>query len=166
MSNQIAPLTDEQAIHAVRLFFDYSSSVLWTDGKKPTPERLKQISDTLVSNAPEDIKSAVVTLAADGTTEATAAQAQVARIILARLGDVPAFEPALKKAEEKAREALKFDLLTGGFILALLLATTKIETKGGTKISLSGGMAEILHELPAVMKALPEGVWNAIRGTH
>ncbi len=171
----IASLTDGQAIRAVKYFFDFSPPELWEDGQKPSPDRVKQIAAALVAQSPDDVKPAVAALVDDVETAATPARAQVCRLILTQLSQSPAFESTVERAVETSRLPHKMiDPVTGAFILAFLLATTQIErTPDGWKFRGAGGamevignlhLPELLHELPPVIKALPQGIWAALTG--
>lgn len=166
MSNQIDSLTDEQALQALHFFFEYSTPEIWADDRKPGPERIQQVGEALIKNAPEELKSSVTALTESGAgPEAT--RARVARIVLARLAQTPQFQPTVDHAIETVLRPHKFgiDPITGGFIVAFLLATSKIErTPKGWKLSLGGNMAQVLHELPGIIKGLPQNVWSHVAG--
>ena len=173
MNDTMLSLNDEQAIRAVRLFYDFAPRELWKGGEKPSPERLKIIAGALVKEAPADVQPAVAALAEDGQTDNIAARAQVCRLILTQLRQSSKFERYVDLALDAARKpVMAIDPVTGAFIIILLLSTSVVEpTPHGRKFRFAGGVVdaikalhlpESLHELPAVMKALPDGVWNAL----
>jgi hypothetical protein len=45
MADEIGSLTDEQAIRAVKLFFDLAPPEIWEDSRKPSAERVKTVAD-------------------------------------------------------------------------------------------------------------------------
>lgn len=154
-------LTDAQAIRAVRLFYDFSPPEVWEDGEKPSPDFVKMIADALVEQAPADLQPAVAELANDEATQ-TAARGEVCRLLLSQLRESPAFRTAVDQAIETARKPqMMIDPLTGAFILAILIATAK-NADGLSKVIKALQLKALLHELPAVLKALPEGVLNAL----
>jgi len=158
-------LTDEQAIRAVRLFYDFSTPELWEKGKKPSPDFVKMIAAALVAQAPADLRPAVATLANDQATQ-TPARGEVCRLLLSRLRESPAFRTAVDQAIETAKKPqMMFDPVTGAFILALLIATAE-NAEGLSTVIRALDLKGLLHELPAVLKALPEGVLKAFLPGH
>lgn len=155
MPEQIDSLTDEQALLALKMFIEDSPSEVWADGRRPTAARMEQVGDAVVRNAPEQLKSTVTTLD----------QAQVARFILNKLREAPDLQPAVENAIDSASRPHKFaiDPVTGAFLVACLLATSKFEHG---KISLGANMPQILRELPAVIKAIPQGIRNRFTGNR
>jgi hypothetical protein len=170
MTDPIASLTDEQAINAIRLFYDYTTPDLWEDEEKPSIERVKTIAAALVENAPADVQPVVAVLVDDHQPEQTAARAEVCRLILSQLRQSPVFGLYADRAIDTAKQPhMAIDPITGVFIIAVLLATTKVEsTPNGWNIEFGGGsvvaikaLPKLLHELPPIIKALPESVLKA-----
>ena len=171
MVNQITSLTDEQAIHALKLFYYFSPPELWEGEEKPSPERVRTIAAALVKQAPAEIQPTVAALVEEDQTDHTRARADVCRLVLRQLQQSPTFRPAVDRAIETASQPrMAIDPFTGAFIIAILLATTKID---GKRVHLGGGavdaikalrLPELLHELGPVLKALPKEIWNALSG--
>ena len=157
-------LTDEQAIRAVRLFYDFSTPDLWENKQKPSPEFVKMVAAALVKQAPADMRPVAEALAADQPIQLTA-RAEVCRLLLSRLHDSPEFQPVVDRAIDDAkRPHMAIDPITGGFILAMLIATAR-NSRGLSRVIMALNLPGLLHELPPVLKALPEGVLNAfLRG--
>jgi len=159
-------LTDEQAIRAVRLFYDFSTPELWKDGEKPSPEFVEMIGAALVEQAPADLQPAVAALVADNQPSHTAARAEVCRLLLSQLDQLSAFQPALHRAIENARKPqMMIDPVTGVFIIAILIATAK-NADGLVKVIGALHLPDLLDKLPPVLKALPEGVVKALLQAH
>jgi hypothetical protein len=90
------------------------------------------------------------------------AHAAVCRLLLSQLRDSPEFQPVVDRAIEGARRPhMAIDPITGGFILTMLIATAK-NADGLSKVIRALNLPGLLHELPPVLKALPEGVLNAV----
>jgi hypothetical protein len=160
------PLSDEQAIQAVRLFYDFSTPELWEEGEKPSPEFVEKIAAALVKQAPADLQPAVAALVGDNQPGHTAARAEVCRLLLRQLRQTPAFQPAVDRAIENARKPhMMIDPVTGTFIIAILIATAK-NADGISKVISALDLPRLLHELPPVLKALPEGVLKALLQAH
>lgn len=94
-------------------------------------------------------------------------------MLLSQLRQSPTFLPIVDRAIETARKPhAGIEPITGAFIVAILLATTKVEsTPEGWKIYFGAGVVdaiaalrlpELLEKLPPVLKALPEGVLDAL----
>ncbi len=169
MLKEIESLDDQEALQAVEFFFKFSEPEMWIKNSKPNADRVRQFAEGAVKNSPDDIKSAVAALVDGNQTVMAPARAQVARLVLDRLSQTPAFQATVNNAVQDALSADKFlvDPVTGAFVLAILLATSKIEqTPEGWKFSFAGNMAEIIHEVPDVIKALPEGILSALTKNH
>jgi hypothetical protein len=173
MTNKLDTLTDEQAIHAIKLFYDYAPPEVWEGKQKPSPERVRTIATALVKQASEDIQPAVAWLMQDGQSGNIAARAAVSRLILRQLQQSATLQPAADRAIETALQPrMAVELVTGVFIIALLLTTTKVEpTPDGRKVHFGGGavdaikalrLPELIHELPPVIKALPKSIWELL----
>jgi hypothetical protein len=165
MTSQIASLTDQQAVHAVKLFYDFSPPELWEGEEKPSPERIKTIAAALVKQAPTDVRPAVAALVEEDQQDYTPARAEVSRLILTQLWQSPTFRPYVDRAVETAsRPSMAIDPITGAFVIAILLATSRKVQGGAVVVDAIKALRlpELLHELPPVLKALPEGVWKAL----
>lgn len=171
--DSISLLTDEQAINAVRLFYDFAPPELWEDGRKPAPERVEKVAAALVEYASADDKPVIAALLDDDKKELMGARSEVCRMLLSQLRQSPTFLPIVDRAIETARQPQAgIEPITGAFIVAILLATTKVEsTPEGWKIYFGAGVVdaiaalrlpELLEKLPPVLKALPEGVLDAL----
>jgi hypothetical protein len=166
----IRDLTDVQAIRAVKLFYDLTPPEIWEDSRKPPAERVKTLAAGLLEEAPSDMKPILVSLLEGGQPEKTAAQSEICRIILRQALQSPKLKPFADQAIETAgRPAMAIDPATGAFIIAMLIATSKIEVTpdGGYTVRLGDTVVEMLralqvpklvHELAAVIKALPKEI--------
>jgi hypothetical protein len=165
-------LNDHQVVKAVRLFYDVAPRELWEGGEKPSAERLKLIGDALIKEAPAEAQSVITALAKEGEPDNIAARAGICRLILTRLQQSAKFKPYVDQAIDAAAPTMAMDPVTGAFIIVFLLCTTVVEpTPHGRHYRLAGGavdfikalrLPELLHELPAVLKALPDSIWNAL----
>jgi hypothetical protein len=173
VTNKLDSLTDEQAIHAIKLFYDFAPPEVWEEKQKPSPERVRTIATALVKQASDDIQPAVAWLMQDGQSGNIAARAAVCRLILGQLQQSATLQPVADRAIKTALQPrMAVDPFTGVFIIALLLATTKIDaTPQGRKVHFGGGavdaikalrLPELIHELAPVIKALPKSIWDAL----
>lgn len=170
---ELQALNDHQVVKAMRLFYDVAPRELWEGGEKPSAERLKLIGDALIKEAPAEARPIITALANEGEPDNIAARAGICRLILTRLQQSAKFEPYVDQAIDAARTpTMAMDPVTGAFIIVFLLCTTVAEpTPHGRRYRLAGGavdaikalrLPELLHELPAVLKALPDSIWNAL----
>lgn len=175
MADPIASLTDEQAIQAIKLFYDFSTSEVWEQEEKPGPERVRTIASALVEHAPADIQPAVAALTTDDRADLTSIRAEVCRLLLSQLQESPALRSTADRAIAAASQPnMGIDPFTGAFIIAILLATTKVKNgPKGLEVQFGGvavdaikalRLPELLHKLPAVLKALPESIWAKLVG--
>jgi hypothetical protein len=167
MRDQIRDLSDEEAVIAVRYFYDVSPPEVWEGGRKPSPERVRTIAAGLLEQAPAGVKPFVEGILDDSQRSDSSARATICRTLLDHLSQSPAMHPSVERAIAKAQEVhMAIDPITGAFILALLVLSTRTETKpdGSHTMVPGGGIAEIisslrlpemLEKLPAVIKALP-----------
>ena len=158
---EIQNLTDEQASSAVKLFYDLAPAELWEDGLKPSPEL-----------SPEEYKPGISTLVA-GDAETGG---EIARTLLVNMSESPSLCPWVERAVSEARKPhMCIDPITGTFILVFLLAIPNVDLKKGelsvepgagvAKIISALNLPELLDKLPAIIKALPGGVWAKLLGT-
>ncbi|MHB8267456.1 hypothetical protein [Bradyrhizobium sp.] len=132
MPDAIENLTDEQAIRAVRRFYELTPASIWEGGRKPSPEYIRSLAEAAKDDAPAELQPAVAGLVNAGSAEATVAQATVARIVLRRAQAVPSFTPLVTQAiGDACKPAMAIDPVTGAFILAFLLFTSDIDLKKG-----------------------------------
>jgi hypothetical protein len=167
MRTQIQKLSDEEAVIAVRYFYDASPPEIWEGGHKPSPERVRTIAAGLREKTPADIRPVVEGILDDYQRSDSAARATICRALLDHLSQSPTMLPSVETAIAKAREVhMVIDPITGAFILALLVLSTRTETKpDGSYITVPGGgiaeiisslrLPEMLEKLPAVIKTLP-----------
>jgi hypothetical protein len=155
------PLSDEQAVDAIKHFYEFSTPELW-EGGKPSTERVEMVAGALVKRAPADLRPAVAALVSN-EEGSLPARAEVCRFILTQLGQSPAFKPAVDRAIESARKPHMFiiDPVSGMFIIAILL-TIERNPDGIATVIRSLNLQGLLHELPEVLRALPEGVLKAL----
>jgi hypothetical protein len=170
MKETIALLSDEQAIRAVRHFYDLSSPDIWEGGRKPPPERVTTIATALHDNAPPDLTPILDGLLGDARQGDNTARSAICRVLLDELSQAPDFAPYVEQAVTKAREAhMAIDPITGAFLLALLVAIPKIQRNadGSWVIQPAAGvpavisalkLPELLGKLPAALRALPKGL--------
>ncbi len=173
--DSISLLTDEQAINAVKLFYDFAPPELWEDGKKPAPERVEKVAAALVEYASADDKPVIAALLDDDKKELMGARSEVCRMLLSQLRQSPTFLPIVDRAIETAcQPRAGIEPITGAFIVVILLATTKVEVeytpdgklkkivvepgRGVVEIIEALRLSELLEKLPPVIKALPEEV--------
>lgn len=174
MQEAIERLSDQQAVRAVRFFYDLSSPEIWEGGHKPSEERVKTIAAGLKEEAPADLQPIVAALLGDAQEGDPVARAAICRTLLDQLSQSPRLKPYVDQAVAKAQEThMAIDPVTGAFIITLLLASTKVETKpDGSKVWVPGGgiadvisalrLPELLAKLPAVLNALPTGALNRL----
>jgi hypothetical protein len=169
---EIQNLTDEQASSAVKLFYDLAPAELWEDGLKPSPERVRSIATGLAELSPEEYKPGISTLVA-GDAETGG---EIARTLLVNMSESPSLCPWVERAVSEARKPhMCIDPITGTFILVFLLAIPNVDLKKGelsvepgagvAKIISALNLPELLDKLPAIIKALPGGVWAKLLGT-
>ncbi len=168
---ELSQLTDEQAIKAVNFLYQITPGELWQDELKPKPARLGAVAASLQDNAGGEAKELI-----GGVMSSDAAalplRAALAKVILARASAIPELQSYVSRSIDASKqEVLAFDPLTGAIIIGMLLAVPTIEIKGkdgaSAKVSASEGLSHvlsaldikgILHELPAVISALPKEV--------
>jgi hypothetical protein len=170
MLDRIESLSSKQAISAIRSLYDLLPPSLWEGGKKPAAARVENVAARLQEEAPPDLKPAIEALLTAGDS---AEAGQVAKLLLDRFAGSATFRPFVEQAMTVAEApAMAFDPVTGGFILAMLLLSSKFEkTPDGWKFT--GGapdllrelrLPELLDKLPAVLKALPESILTKLLG--
>ena len=170
MPDQIDSLSSKQAVSAIRSLYDLLPASVWEDGRKPSASRVETIASRLQEQAPPEVKPAVEALLTAGES---AEAGQVAKLLLHRFAVSEALRPYVDQAVNvAAAPAMALDPVTGGFILAMLLLSSKFEkTPDGWKFT--GGAPDILRELrlpelldklPAVLKALPESILTKLLG--
>src|SRR4051812_38102251 len=64
MQPGIDALTDEQAVRALRLFYDLTPAEIWEGGRKPSTERMRTVTAALREEAPADIRPVLEALLA------------------------------------------------------------------------------------------------------
>jgi hypothetical protein len=166
MADEIGLLNDEQTVHAVRLFFDFAPPEVWEGNHKPSVERVKTVAAALVREAPPELKPVLGALAESCAPEIMAVRAEVCRIILGQANRSPALRPYVTKAVSTAlKPHMGIDPSTGAFIIALLLVTSKKVGGGQVIVDMIGALRlpELLHELPEVVKALPEQIFSKLK---
>ena len=132
MTDTIASLTDEQAIHAIRLFYDFVPPNLWENEEKPSIDRVEKIAVALVENTPSDIQPILAALIDDHQPEQSAARAEVCRLILSQLLQSSAFDHYADQAINTAKQPqMAIDPITGVFIIALIRILT---SPGGGRV--------------------------------
>ena len=170
MPDKIDSLSSKQAVSAIRSLYDLLPADVWEGGRKPAAARVETIAARLQEQSPPEVKPAVEALVSAGDS---AEAGQVSKLLLHRFAESEALRPYVDQAVSVASApAMALDPVTGGFILAMLLLSSKFEkTPDGWKFT--GGAPDILRELrlpelldklPAVLKALPESVLTKLMG--
>jgi hypothetical protein len=170
--DNIGSLTNEQALRAMGLLYEYMPEDLW-EGGRPSRERLKLALEAAAEDAPGDVHTVLQVFAGTGTPEAVAASAALSRFMLQQLADSPSLRGAVMKAVEEARQPRMFliDPVTGAIIIGILLATSRYEKDkdGSTTLQFGYGVVDalraidvpkVLSELPQVFSSLPAGIWS------
>jgi hypothetical protein len=175
MNRTADTLTDEQACQAAKLLFDLLPAEVWKDGEKPSPERVRNVVGSLSARAAPSDQAVIDSLVAGDTPSRLAGQAAIARLVLDAAEGSDKLAPYATTAIATAvKPDLCIDPITGTFVIALLLATTKIKKdEHGFDIELGAGAKDIiksldpvglLKALPAVIKALPASVLTHLLG--
>jgi hypothetical protein len=178
---ELSQLTDEQAIEAVKLLYEITPIELWQDGRKPNATRVGVVVSSLRDNAPDEAKPLLEKAMSDDANT-VALKAELARLVLTRAKAIPELEKYVSESiETTAKKVLALDPLTGAFIIAMLLAVPSIHVRGkdggSVEIIPGGGLTQVLaaldikgmlHELPAIVAALPKEIsvklFSSLRG--
>jgi hypothetical protein len=168
-----ASLTDAEAIRALHLLYELSPAAAWEGGRKPSPERLKTLAEGLAEEAPNDLKTAVATLLDGNNPGGSSGRAALARILLKQAAESPEFASSAAQAMTTAVKPEMFlDPITAGLIVALVVGMSHINT-GSFRYDTALPdvikelhLPELLDKLPAIIKALPAGIWEAAFGPH
>lgn len=162
MANITDSLSDEEAIRAVKLFYDVSPKEIWQDKTKPPPERVRTLAADLQRKVPAESKPLVDSvLSAEADNLSTAARGHVCRMLLGWLEASSDLRPYVERAIEMTREPdMAIDPATGAFVIFLILTVFPRIDKGPDKLTVipAWGLQQALKALPAVLKELPEGV--------
>jgi hypothetical protein len=166
MPNRADSLSDQQAIQAVKLFYDISPKETWEGHRKLPPERIRTLAADLQEQAPDDWKPFVDSiLSEDPGSGQTAARGQLCRTLLGWLEASPELKPYADRAMQTAQQPdMAVDPATGAFIIFLLLAAIPRIEKGpdGLRIIPAAGLEAILKALPAVITAVPKEIYTAL----
>ena len=166
MPNRADSLSDQQAIQAVKLFYDISPKETWEGHRKLPPERIRTVAAEIQQQAPDEWKPFVNAVLSEGAPgRQTAARAQLCRTLLGWLEASPALKPYADHAIETAQQPhMAIDPATGAFILFLVLAVIPGIEKGpdGLKVIPAAGLEATLKALPAVLTAVPKEILSAL----
>ncbi|MBN1912335.1 MAG: hypothetical protein JW818_21625 [Pirellulales bacterium] len=169
MSDKINLLTDEQAVRAVKLFYDRLPDEVWEDGSKPSAERVRSLAEGLRSEATADCQPLVEALMDE---QVTPAQAAVCRVLLNGLAESDTFRADVDAAcDEACQPHMAIDPATGAFLVLLLVTGSNI-TISKKGIQFEGWLSnlaklplvEMLEKLPGVISALPKSIIESIFG--
>jgi hypothetical protein len=162
----VEALSDQQAIQALKLFYDLSPDRAWEGGMKPTPERIQSLAAGLQDEAPAEYSQFVGALMDESPGGSNAhARASICRLLLASFHESPELKPSVDEAVALASHLdMLIDPITGTFIVVLALAVLPRIEKGpdGLKIIPAAGLESILKALPPVLSALPKEAWALI----
>ena len=163
MSDALSTLSDEQVVHAVKLFYECSPPELWEDDEKPSPEFVKTVAAAAVKQAPSDIQPAVRMLLTDDSDH-SGVRAEVCRALLEQLRQQPAFQPTVDRAIDMAAAPnMAIDPITAAFVVVLVGIVAK-KPVGFVNLIKALDLKGLLNTLPKVLKALPEGLFNTLKG--
>jgi hypothetical protein len=162
-SSAIDSLTPEQAIRTLGGFYDAVPAALWEDGEKPPPARLEKIAAQVRSDATPEARPVIDALLGAGNVES---KGEVARVLLQRFAQNPELRRYIDHAAAEATVPHLFlDPLSVTALLAVfLLLSAKIKVGGfeytgpTSNILKAIDLKGIAHELPEVLKAIPEGI--------
>jgi hypothetical protein len=165
--SSIESLSDQQAIQALKLFYDLLPDHAWEGGRKPSPERIQTLAADLREEAPAEFSRFLNVMLDNNSAEGDVhARSSLCRILLASFHDSQELRVA---ADQAVEEASKLDMciidpVTGTFIVFLALAVIpRIEKgRGGLKIIPAAGLEAMLKALPPVLSALPKELYAAI----
>ncbi len=164
--NSIDALSDQQAIQALKLFYDLSTDRAWEGGMKPSPERIQSLAAGIQDEAPGEYAQFVDLLMDESPGGSKAhARASICRLLLAAFQESPELKSTVDDAVASASKLdMLIDPVTGTFIVVLALAVLPRIEKGpdGLKIIPAAGLESILKALPPVLSALPKEAWAVI----
>jgi hypothetical protein len=168
MQVSIDALSDSEAFLAVKLLYDYSPPEIWEGKRKPSQERVKTVAQALLDEASGESRTVITALLAEDRPSFAPAKAELCKFILRQAALIPATSPYVERALKTATQRhMGLDPVTGAFIVAILLCTSKFKRNANGEIEFEGGAAlrdairsvpDALRELAAVLKALPAEV--------
>ncbi len=167
IAGRIDSLTEDQAVRATRLFYDYLPADVWKDGRKPSLSRLVKVAGQVCDAAPAEIKPVVESLRDAGVSKPTG---DLCKLLLEQFAEDEMFRADLEKAMAlavKPHMAIN-PLSVGAVVLALAAFSAKIriiKTKKGkseeSDVQIEFRAQEVLTALGEAMKALPKSILEA-----
>lgn len=166
----IESLTEDQAVRAVRLFYDYLPADVWKGGRKPSLSRLVKVAGQVCDAAPAEIKPVVESLRDAGVSKPAG---DLCKLLLEQFAEDEMFRADLEKALALAvKPHMAIDPLSvGAVVLALAAFSARIRITRAKKgkseesdIQIEFRAPEVLTALGEALKAVPESILKRFCG--